>query len=315
MLILYIGAAVLAGLAVFVLVMALLRFIMKSSEVDDRLTTYAHAHAPFGREEERPRVADRVNNFLNERSFSASIAANLARAAAKLTVAEYLLIKVAAALLPFGACLFITRQLVPGLVVGALCFVAPDLWLRRRQHRRSADFVLQLPDTLALIVSGLRAGFSLQQSLVNVAKETPYPTSAEFNRLAQELRLGVSLVEALDGLARRIKSEDLDMIVSVFKIHGRVGGNLATILETVSSTIRERVRLRREVQVITSMQRYSSYVLGLLPIGLGLILLVLNPDYILSMFAWNVLLCIPVGALTMTVAGFLVIRRMADIKI
>jgi tight adherence protein B len=105
------------------------------------------------------------------------------------------------------------------------------------------------------------------------------------------------------------------MIVSVFKINARVGGNLATVLETVGTTIRERVRLRREVHVITSQQRYASYVLGLLPPVLALILLAINPDYILTMFQWNIFLCIPIGAAVMTLIGFLVIRKIVDIKI
>ena len=312
---LYLGAALLAGLAVFVVMLAITNLVAASSDVDDRLTTYANASSPFALPDEREGVGERVNAYLSERSFSGRIAADLARAGVKLTVAEFLLIKAAAVLLPIGLQLLITRQIVPGLVLGAVCFAMPDLWLRRRQRRRSTDFVLQLPDTLALIVSGLRAGFSLQQAIVNIGKEAPEPTASEFNRVAQEMQLGVPLLDALDSVVRRVKSEDLEMIVSVFKIHGRVGGNLATVLETVGSTIRERVRLRREIGVITSQQRYSSYVLGMLPFIVGLILLVINPTYIMAMFEWNVLLCIPIGAFVMTVMGFLVIRRMVDIKI
>ncbi len=211
-------------------------------------------------------------------------------------VSEFLLVKVGAAVVAFGIVWLLSRSVIIGLAIAVLCSMLPDLWLRRQTRRRSASFILQLPDTLALIVSGLRAGFSLQQALVNIGKEAPEPTASEFSRVTQELQLGVPLLEALDNLVKRIKSEDLDMIISVFKIHSRVGGNLATVLETVGTTIRERVRLRREIEVITSMQRYSAYVLGLLPIVLGLILFVLNPDYMMGMFQWNMLLCIPVGA-------------------
>lgn len=316
MAIVYVMAAVLAGFAVFLAFLGLNRVITAGSEVDDRLDAYATMERAFGTgAEDQTRLTDRVNSYVGERSFAGSFAASFARADVKLTVAEYLLIKLALVLVPFALFWLVMGQWISGLVFGLVCFFVPDLWLRQRERKRSLDFALQLPDTLALIVGGLRAGFSLQQAVLNVSKEAPEPTATEFKRLGQEVQLGVPLQEALDGLVRRIKSEDLEMIVSVFKIHSRVGGNLAMVLETVGSTIRERVRLRREIQVITAQQRYASYVLGALPPILALILLAINPGYILEMFQWNIFLCIPIGALVMTVLGFLVIRKIVDIKI
>ena len=205
--------------------------------------------------------------------------------------------------------------LLPGLLLGVVCFFVPDLWLRQLRRRRQNAFQLQLPDTIDLIVGGLRAGFSVQHSLANVAKQAPEPTASEFNRVGQEMQLGVPMMAALDSLALRIESEDLAMMVSVFKIHSRVGGNLATVLETTGTTIRERVKLRREVQVITAMQRMSAYILGGLPLILGLALFLLNPSYMREMFNWSIWLCIPIFAAIMTLIGFLIIRKMADIKI
>ena len=310
------SAAILTGLAVFLVVLGLARVINASSEVDDRLDVYATMSAPFGMAAtEQSGLSDRVNSYLNDRSFAGSVRATLARADVKLTVAEYMLIKTGAVVLPFVLFWLLTGYMISGLMVALLGFLIPEVWLRMRTRKRVQEFVLQLPDTLALIVGGMRAGFSLQQSMLNVSKEAPEPTATEFMRLGQEIQLGIPLQEALDGMVRRIKSPDLEMIVSVFKIHGRVGGNLATVLENVGSTIRERVRLRREVQVITAQQRYASYVLGALPFVLGMILMAINPGYMLEMFQWNIYLCIPIMAFIMTIAGFLVIRRIVDIKI
>ncbi|HEY0739245.1 MAG TPA: type II secretion system F family protein [Herpetosiphonaceae bacterium] len=311
-----IGAAVLTGLAVFCAVLGLTSVINASSEVDDRLDAYATMNAPFGMATmEQSGLGDRVNSYVNDRSFAGSVRTSLARADVKLNVAEYLLIKVAAVVLPFLLFWLLTGYMISGLLFALLGFLIPEIWLRMRARKRVQEFVLQLPDTLALIVGGMRAGFSLQQSMLNVSKEAPEPTASEFMRLGQELQLGIPLQEALDGMVRRIKSPDLEMIVSVFKIHGRVGGNLAMVLENVGSTIRERVRLRREVQVITAQQRYASYVLGALPFVLGMILMAINPGYMMEMFHWNIYLCIPITAFIMTIAGFLVIRRIVDIKI
>ncbi|HEY0602584.1 MAG TPA: type II secretion system F family protein [Herpetosiphonaceae bacterium] len=311
-----IGAAVLTGLAVFCAVLGLTGVINASSEVDDRLDAYATMSAPFGMATtEQSGLSDRVNAYVNDRSFAGSVRASLARADVKLNVGEYLLIKVAAVVLPFLLFWLLTGYMISGLLFALLGFLIPEVWLRMRERKRVQQFVLQLPDTLALIVGGMRAGFSLQQSMLNVSKEAPEPTATEFMRLGQELQLGIPLQEALDGMVRRIKSPDLEMIVSVFKIHSRVGGNLAMVLENVGSTIRERVRLRREVQVITAQQRYASYVLGALPFVLGMILMAINPGYMMEMFHWNIYLCIPITAFIMTIAGFLVIRRIVDIKI
>lgn len=316
MVVLYIVAAVLAGLAVFVSILGLNSLIGAGSEVDDRLDAYATMNMTFGSgaEEAQP-IGERVNAYLNERSFAGSIAASLARADLKFTVVEFLLLKLAAFLVPFVILWLVTGQIISGVIIGLVGFFVPDIYVRVKQNRRSQEFNNQLPDTLSLIVSGLRAGFSLQQSILNVGKEAPEPTATEFRRLSQEIQLGVPLIQALDGLVRRLSSEDLEMIVSVFKIHARVGGNLAVVLETVGTTIRERVRLRREVEVITAQQRYASYVLGLLPVVLGVILFTLNPGYMMAMFQWNIFLCIPIGAFVMTVLGFLVIRKIVDIKI
>jgi tight adherence protein B len=236
------------------------------------------------------------------------------RAGSKLTVPEYVLIKITCALLPVAVLLLLHQALI-GVALGALCFFLPDVDLRRRRRRRRKEFGEQLPDTLDLIVGSLRAGFSLQHSLANVAKQAQEPTATEFQRIGQEMQLGLPLLAALDNLVRRIESEDLEMLVSVFKIHSRVGGNLAAILETVSTTIRERVKLRREVQVLTSMQRFSGYVIGGLPIVLAVILYVINPGYMGEIFHWNKFLCLPVFSFIMMVIGFLVIRKLVDIKV
>jgi len=96
---------------------------------------------------------------------------------------------------------------------------------------------------------------------------------------------------------------------------GRVGGNLTEVLESISTTIRERGKLRREVKVITSMQRMSAYVIGVLPFGLAGIIFTINPDYMMRLFEPGLILCIPIGAFTSAIIGFFIIRNIADIKV
>ncbi len=320
MIVFYVAAAILAGLTVLLLMVGLARLRAEGSEVGERLQVYTAANRPAGQaeveaEDKPPDLSDRINSYIGTRGFAESIAAGLGRAAVKLTVPEYVLIKIACALIPFAVLSVVTGSILAGLLVGPIFFFVPNLWLRTRERRRQREFGEQLPETLDMIVGGLRAGFSLQHSMVNVGQTAPEPTASEFQRLSQELQLGVPLMSALDNLGKRVENDDLEMIISVFKINSRVGGNLAVVLETVGTTIRERVKLRREIRVITSMQRMSGYILGGLPPTLALVIFVLNPGYMMEIFHWDIYLCIPIGAAIMMVLGFLVIRKLVDIKV
>jgi tight adherence protein B len=131
----------------------------------------------------------------------------------------------------------------------------------------------------------------------------------------REVQLGRSLMDAFDSMVRRIDSDDLALIVTAIKIQHEVGGSLAEILEIVAHTIRERVRILREIEVLTSQQRYSGYVLMVMPIALGLVLFLMSPDYMMQLFQPGPTLCIPIGAVIMMVIGFFVMRRIVDIEV
>jgi tight adherence protein B len=222
---------------------------------------------------------------------------------------------VAVPLLLTLAAMFVWRDLLLVPVTLGLGLAAPAVWLGSLRHRRSALFADQLAETLTLLVSALRGGFSLNQSLAMVAKEAPEPTKSELARVVQEIQLGLSLGDALDNLCARITVEDLELVVTAIKVNARVGGNLTEILDSISTTIRERYKLRRDVQVITSMQRISAYVIGGLPFALALIIYAINPDYMRRLFEPGLILCIPIGAFSMAIAGFFIIRKIADIKV
>ncbi|HMQ34096.1 MAG TPA: type II secretion system F family protein [Chloroflexaceae bacterium] len=266
-------------------------------------------------DEEGNALAEQLNTRLNNVGFAEGIRRDLARADVLLTVPEYLLLKVAAMLLPTAVVLLLTRSLLAAPLIALIGFFLPTVWLRQRQSRRQRLFAEQLPDMLATVIGSLRGGFSLVQALGNVGNEAPAPMSTEMRRVMQEIQLGLAVGDALSNLAKRMSSADLDMLVSVLRIHARIGGNLTVVLENINTTIRERSRLQREIRVITSQQRYASYVLGLLPVILGLILMTINPEYMLKLFAPGPLLVIPVGAVILNIAGFLAIQKIVDIKV
>lgn len=260
-------------------------------------------------------IADRLNKMLAGRASSNRIAVALARADLKLTVGEFLALTVISviAFMALGWLLF--NQIVLVLLSGVIGYFVPRWYLAIRHRRRLNAFNNQLGDLLNLWVNALRSGYSVLQAMEAIAKELPPPASVEFNRVVQEVRLGLPLETALQNLLRRVDSDDLDLVVTAVNVQREVGGNLAEILEVISHTIRERVRIKGEIRVMTAMGRYSGYIITLLPIVLTLFLFVINRPYIMQLFqetcGW---IMVGIG-LTMMAAGFLAIRKIVDIEV
>src|SRR5450756_2255601 len=142
--------------------------------------------------------------------------------------------------------------------VGAIFgFMLPGMYVRRQQGQRLLKFSDQLPDMLNLVVNGLRAGYSTMQAMESVSKELPAPICDEFRRVVQEMQLGIPMEKALANLLRRIPSQDLDFLVTAINVQREVGGNLAEIMDVISYTIRERVRIKGDIRALTSQATYS----------------------------------------------------------
>lgn len=259
-----------------------------------------------------------VNNRVEQTSFGDRMARELARADLKLKTGEYVALIIISSLFSgmfgyfFGGGSFI-------FAVGAAIFgvYIPRFYLRFKQGARLSTFNDQLPDMLNLMVNGLRTGFSALQAMEAVARELPEPISEEFRRVVQEIQLGVPMEAALENLQRRIPSDDLDLAVTAINIQREVGGNLAEILDIISYTIRERVRIQGEVRAITAQMKYSGRFLSLLPIFLGLALWGLNRDYIGQFFleprTCGIAMLTTAGL--MLLFGYAALNRLADIEI
>jgi len=310
-------AAGITGLAVLTVVYGVRAMVSRDANVDARLSTYVHTDATdssmlaLG----EAQFAEKINAAIKRQSFAERIEQDLAQANLPLTVPEYLLIRLAVPLVLSIIALVIWRSIMLVPIAMGLGYLIPILWVRQRRNRRNRDFNDQLAETLSLTAASMRGGFSLVQSLANVSKDSQEPTKSELRRVGQEIQLGLSMTQALDNLVVRMESEDLDLVVTAIKIHSRVGGNLTTILDNISTTVRERAKLRREVRVITSMQRISSYIIGFLPVGLALIIFAINPKYMMKLFEPGWTLCIPIGAVFFWIVGFMVIRKIVDIKV
>jgi tight adherence protein B len=269
-----------------------------------------------------------LNKAVEGRDFGANLSRELARADLKLKVSEYLFIWVGA-IVGVPLLMFFAGFALPALqnpivlLVGAVIgFFLPRWYVRRRQGKRLNQFNKQLPDTITLIANALRAGSSFLQAIELVVREARPPISTEFQRVIREVNLGLPFEQALENLVRRVKSEDLELMVTAISIQYQVGGNLAEILDSIAFTIRERVRIKGEIRTLTAQQRMSGYVVGFLPIGLVAFLFIIAPSFLEPMVDPEVNIAgIPTGMILIAIGGimmfigFMFIRRIVDIEV
>lgn len=273
-----------------------------------------------------PDVADRLDKVISGRGFVEPIRERISKADVKVRVSEYLALVLLSSV---GVAALAYFLLEANLIVAGVGFILgsfiPRFAFGIMAGRRMTAFDNQLSDTLNLWVNALRSGYSVLQGMETIATELPPPVSKEFERVVQEVRLGLSLNQALDNMHRRVPSEDLDLVITAVNIQREVGGNLAEVLDTISFTIRERVRIKGEIKTLTAQGRISGWIISLLPVVLGLLLYMINPEYVSQLWVsegpWilpNVLPCgwIVIGfSLMMIALGAFAIMKIVDIEV
>lgn len=266
------------------------------------------------REKSTP-VTDALDRALAERGIGANIATQLARADLKLTVGEFVVLT-ATMVMAAGGLAYVWRQDVLITAVAALAgFFAPRAYVALRRGQRLRSFNEQLGDTINLMVNSIRAGYSILQAMRAVSEEMGPPASTGYGRVVQEVQLGISLEEALDHMLRRVPSEDLDMMITAINVQREVGGNLAEVLESISYTIRERIRIKGEIRALTAQSRISGYMVAIVPVVLAGVIYLINPEFMGLLFQHT---CghIMIGVAVIGIAsGFFVISKIVDIDI
>lgn len=308
------------------IVFLLTRSRRKGGAVSQRLNEYAGTTGPGGEStavikssNTREIVTERIDRALRGRGFATDISRKLARADLRLTVGEFIGLK----FLSMGACFGIGTllgrgfgpfALVVGLLTGIVGLYIPDVVVNNKGNKRIKMFNSQLGDTIMLCANSLRSGYSLLQSLELISKEAPAPMSDEFQRVIREVSLGLSTREALANMLRRVPSDDLDLLITAINIQSEVGGNLAQILDKIGHTIRERIRIKGEIKVLTAQQQYAGYIISGLPIALAGVLMLISPQYVTKMFPWPYT-CMPICGLICIIAGFIAIQKIVDIDV
>lgn len=322
-LIIVLGILILAAAMLVVFGIQTTRSRAATPEMEHRLERYGHITDTIVAPSEEPRartvMANRVEEAVGGRSSSQSIRDSLAQADLRMTVGEWILVRLGSAagfsLLGLLMGRFnLAVAIILGFVTAGVGWMVPHFYLKFRASKRQNAFNGQLGDTISLMANSLRAGYSLLQTMDLVAKEAPSPISDEFRRVVREVGLGISPNQALQNLYRRVPSEDLDLLITAILIQSEVGGNLGEILDIIGETIRERVRIKGEIKTLTAQQSISAYVLCALPLILGTGLFLMNPSYMSQMFVWP-WICLPIGAGVFMIAGYLVMRKIVAIKV
>lgn len=250
------------------------------------------------------------------KGLEAKIAARLDGAGSELKPAEWLLVHTGVVVVAGALGLLLgAGNILLGLVFIALGVIGPWAYLGIRRSRRRKAFNAGLPDTLQLISGSLSAGLSLAQSVDTVVREGPEPICSEFRRVLVETRLGVSIEDALEGLAQRFDSKDFEWVVMAIRIQRQVGGNLAELLDTVAGTMREREYVRRQVAALAAEGKLSAWVLGLLPPLFMVYLLLTNYDYVSVMFTEPLGLVMMIGATLWLSVGVFWMSRLVKVEV
>ena len=243
------------------------------------------------------------------------LAGRLRQAQLPLTVSAFVLVCLAAA--GVGGCLaFIWRRDIRlTLLVAPVFGIVPYMYVTLAVRSRLKRFNLQFPDALDLLSSSVKGGLAFNAAVQNVADEMPDPIADEFRMLADELSFGIDTVDGLNHLSDRLGTQDVKFFCTALIIQKETGGNLSEILDGLQQTIRERLRILGHVRTLTAQGRLSGWVVGLLPVALGGVIYMLNPDYMSDLFTTDFGHKLLMFAGTLQVLGMLIIRKIVNIKV
>jgi tight adherence protein B len=256
-----------------------------------------------------------LDQMIARRSWAEREAAELTRANVPLRVGEFMLVRALIAILLVSLAWALTHVIWFGLPLAIPGFFAPRLWVKSLQQKRRRKFDDQLVDAIQLLASTLKSGYSFLQGMEAISRELPAPISEEFDLLVKEIGVGSRAEEALIRLIERVRSQDLELVVTAIMIQRTVGGELAGVLENIARTVRERQKIMRDVSTLTAQQRWSGYIIGALPVVLVAVISFVNPGYTGELFFTlhgQVMLGV---AIVMEMIGFVMIRKIIAIDV
>jgi tight adherence protein B len=320
------------GLLLIALV-ALFAPLMRKARAD-KASRLADVHryrvvGALGTASPQPAVAERptASSALTERTLSfvdkavraggkrEGLVSELDRAGLRIRPEEWAALQVLVPVILGALLAFVASSFVAGIIGAIIGLLAVRAYIARKIANRAAAFSEQLPETLQLLIGSLRTGFSLNQAFAGVVREGNEPTASEFARALTEVRIGADLEDAIDGVADRMQSEDLHLVVTAVRISREVGGNLSEVLATTMTTMRQRVELRGLIKILSAEGRLSARILIGLPFAIAAFLSVFRPNYLKPLFHSGIGIGLLIAAGVLLALGALWLNRITKIEV
>ena len=239
---------------------------------------------------------------------------NLAMAGIHISAQEYIALWICLTLGPGLVGSLLDMELIAVLGICVIGFAIPPFMVQRSRKQQQQLFNKQLGESLTIMSNCMRSGYSFQQAMNSISKEMQPPISTEFGRVVREINYGATLEQALENMAQRVGNKDLDLLISAVITSTQVGANLSEILDTISETVTDRIRLREEVRVFSAQGRMSGIIIGLLPVAVILFLMILNPTYLMDFVNHPIGKILLIASVFLEVTGFIIINKIVDIK-
>jgi tight adherence protein B len=266
------------------------------------------------KDEERLSAVGPLHEVLEKSAAVGPLRRMLEQSGIRLNLASFLLLTACLGLAGYLAGFLVTRMLLVGLLFALIAGSMPYFWVRRAKNKRMYQFEEQFPEAIDLIARALRAGHALPTGLSMVADEMGPPVGTEFRILYDEQNFGLNVSDAMRNFARRIPVLDARFFVTAVLTQREAGGNLAEVLDNLSSVIRERFKVKRQIRVISAHGRITGVVLACLPPSLAAVTLLLNPDYLGTLLGDELGRQMIMVALTLQVVGTLIMRKIINIE-
>jgi tight adherence protein B len=256
-----------------------------------------------------------LNRVLARLNFAVRIDRRLRQADLEIRVGTFVLLS----LILFAIAVIVGRILhwpaVVILLVGLGLFAIPNTYVDVKRRLRVKRFLNHFPDALEMFARSLRAGHSFTGAIQLVGQEMPDPVGPEFRKVFDEQNLGIPLRQALIGMTDRVDTLDVKFFVTAILVQRETGGNLAEIIDKISYVIRERFRVQGQLKIFTAQARMSGFILALLPIGIAVMIGILNPEYLKPLWFERTGRIMIAVAVILQILGMLAIRKIIRIKI
>ncbi len=306
-----------SSILVFALVILGASFLMREKirveQRISRITTGQQTKVSTKESRDKKTFLNNMSWIVNGKALK-KIADDLSLAAIPLRAEEFIMIWVLSALVPAGLVALFNFNIFVCTALVAAGTALPPFLLRNAWKKRMALFDKQLSDALVIIGNCLRAGFSFNQAIDSISIEMPDPIAKEFAKTIREIKLGFAMEKALNNMVERLKNNDLELIVSAVLIQRQVGGNLSEILDNIADTIKQRLKLKGEIKVLTATGRTSGMVVGMLPIFLMGVLMLINPGYVSMFFNSGIGIAMLAVGGVLEFIGFMIVKKIVDIK-